>query len=70
MHWINDSNATVAIVGLGGYGDLTDDVERSIHSIIAVYPSLEVNYYDSGNDRISGGEERDVIVGGSGSGEF
>lgn len=70
VHWINDSNATVAIVGLGGYGDLTDDVERSIHSIIAVYPSVEVNYYDSGNDRISGGEERDVIVGGSGSGEF
>jgi Ca2+-binding RTX toxin-like protein len=71
IQWADESNTIVAVQGLGGYGDATDDLERSIFSIEAVYPSAEINNYDSGIDVLYGNGERDVLIGGSGlGGEF
>jgi Ca2+-binding RTX toxin-like protein len=71
IQWADESNIIVATAGLGGYGDATDDLERSIFSIEVVYPSAERNNYDSGIDVLYGNGERDVLIGGSGlGGEF
>jgi Ca2+-binding RTX toxin-like protein len=71
IQWVDESNTIVAIAGLGGYGDATDDIERSIYSIEVVHPPAETDNLDSGSDILYGNGERDVLIGGSGLvGEF
>ena len=66
--WVNESTSSVvAVAGGGGYGDRTDGVRRSVHSIRSYYYT---NYssgeaiVDGGWDILSGGSSRDVLIGG------
>lgn len=50
--WLDDDDVEVARSGGGGYGDFNDGRVRSISRIEVVYPPLEINSFDSGDDDI------------------
>ena len=66
--WVNESTSSVvAVAGGGGYGDRTDGIRRSVHSIRSYYYtnySSREAIADGGSDILSGGSSRDVLIGG------
>lgn len=64
--WYNNNGDVVARAGGGGYGDFTDGEVRLIGHVRGLFPPVNVNVMDSGNDTINGHEDRDVIFGGGG----
>ena len=61
--WYDDGGDVVARVGGGGYGDFTDGEVRQIKVARGMFPPMDVNFMDSGNDTMFGNEGRDVIFG-------
>jgi hypothetical protein len=64
--WYNYDGKMVASVGGGGYGDFTDGEVRQISRVRGMFPPVNMNFMDSGNDIIIGNEDHDVIIGGGG----
>lgn len=64
--WYNKDGEAVARVGGGGYGDFTDGDVRQINKISGRNPPTDINNLDSGNDKIYGNADQDVIFGGGG----
>jgi len=61
--WFDEDGVVVARVGGGGYGDFTDGEVRQISQVRGIFPPVDINYLDSGNDTIYGNADRDVIFG-------
>jgi hypothetical protein len=64
--WYSNDGNMVARVGGGGYGDFTDGVVRQITHVRGMFPPVNMNFMDSGNDIMNGNEDRDFIFGGGG----
>jgi hypothetical protein len=68
--WFDKNGVVVARVGGGGYGDFTDGEVRQISQIRGIFPPMNINYLDSGNDIVYGNAGRDVIFGCGGEIDF
>lgn len=67
--WYNSKGDVVARVGGGGYGDFHDGEVRHISQVRGIFPPVNVNFMDSGDDIINGNKDDDIIFGGWG-GDF